>query len=65
MRTTSRPWLSTPEAKAAASVGELSRMSWPIATRRAPSPRISSAKAAPKAVTSGSSISSPTSPRTS
>ena len=35
MRTTSRPWLVTPAAKAAASFGELSRMSWPITTCRA------------------------------
>src|SRR5437763_15887832 len=36
-----------------------------MTTRRAPSPRISLAKAAPRSLTRGSSISSPTSPRTS
>ena len=35
----------TPSANAAASDGELSRMSWPITTWRAPSPRISRANA--------------------
>src|SRR6185437_8772066 len=40
IRTTSRPWSVTPVANAAASDGELSRMSWPITTCSASSARI-------------------------
>ncbi len=68
MRTTSKPCDITPSAKAADSPGELSRISWPMTTRpepRAPSVRISLANADPTSNTKASSISEPTSPRTS
>ena len=65
METTSRPSPVTPSANAAASSGELSRMSWPTVTAvaRASSERSSRAMAAPKARTSGASSCSPTMPR--
>src|SRR5699024_6204650 len=62
---TSRPWAVTPSANARASSGELSRMSWPMATVVSPSSLTRRANAAPVTLMKSASRSTPMTPRTS